>query len=75
MDFCARFSYRLNNCSVSSNIFAISAITVKVVIALNFSAADEGEVTTEKNNDRATMTNPFFCIFHAIKGFIEVSNI
>ena len=58
-----------------ATFFAISAITVKVVTALNFSAADEGEGTTEKNNDRATMTNPFFCIFHAIKEFIEVSNI
>ena len=27
-------------------------MTVKVVTALNFSAADEGEVMTEKNNDR-----------------------
>tara|TARA_B100000925_G_C21882177_1_gene418985 strand:- start:311 stop:502 length:192 start_codon:yes stop_codon:yes gene_type:complete len=45
------------------------------VTALNFLDADEGDVTTEKNNDRATMTNAFFCIFLAEKEFIRVSII
>ena len=42
---------------------------------LNFSFADEGDATTEKNSDRAKKDDPIFFIFHTTKEFIEVSNI
>ena len=58
-----------------ATFFAISAITVKVVTTLNFSFADEGDATTEKNSDRAKKDDPIFFIFHTTKEFIEVSNI
>ena len=61
--------------ALPATFLAISAITVKVVTALNFSPADEVEVTTEKNNDMAKTDNPIFLIFHAIKESLELSNI